>query len=839
MSLLSRFSFVALACLLPLGVSAFFSAPETTRLKRQISLDVLPPQQAQLTVTQTISNPTDQPLSGRFWFPLPAETQSVQFFVDAAGESFEILRETERLEALFSAAKSSGQSRFFRLAAAPFSAIFRSEEFFLPAQKTRQFKLQLLLPLQQQDDFWRADIFTHDSVIDAQTEISASITQAGGVAHFFSNLPPGNALADHSESGSVFLFQQTDWEAPDNLHFWWSSEPEAILAAPGPAGEYVGHFVPRPTPASFETVTLLIDRSGSMSGSVWFRVRELLQFLFSLLSEKSVRVAFFDTKLEWVEPSFVSPDLSWQESFLERLTNVSPVGATDPDAVLSELRETEPSENLIILLTDDPAREAWQQEFSDRRLVIFSFTAAEQAAESSQNWSVPSWRSGGFFQRLFRSAVQLIEKPEILQKWNQLREPVSVTALSPLPQEQEILPETLRQFSEEKSPFFVGRILRDAPDFSLESIGKFLSRSWAERRIAGIFETLLAVAKKGEPLPEDLLDAVLSIGRIFGVETSVFSTETVRDELRDRILSVADTPAFHQEIQQLSQSVGSPGATALFSYRGIPFRFLPSENIWRTISFLEEVRPERLVKIAPFSQAQKELFLEFPEIFSSAFGVGMQTEFCTFFRCFSVRYGHREASLPTDRAFLRDFDPHHWAVPSVVELVQQGVFVPAKNGKLHLDRAIDRGEFLRMLFVLQDPDFSPPENTLETFSDVSREQQYFLPIEFYARTGVVSGYKDGSFRPLQELTRAEAVKILLAADGFIPDPEKLEIGEFNDALGWEKRWVNEAVRRGLVSGYSDGTFRPHREMTRAEAAKVLVEWKKTRNNFNYELQMGR
>ena len=77
---------------------------------------------------------------------------------------------------------------------------------------------------------------------------------------------------------------------------------------------------------------------------------------------------------------------------------------------------------------------------------------------------------------------------------------------------------------------------------------------------------------------------------------------------------------------------------------------------------------------------------------------------------------------------------------------------------------------------------------------------------------------------MQDLTRAEAVKILLAEEGFSPfEISDVETPVFADSVGWERGWVEEAVRRGIVRGYGDGSFRPGVSLTRAEAAKVIVE----------------
>lgn len=87
--------------------------------------------------------------------------------------------------------------------------------------------------------------------------------------------------------------------------------------------------------------------------------------------------------------------------------------------------------------------------------------------------------------------------------------------------------------------------------------------------------------------------------------------------------------------------------------------------------------------------------------------------------------------------------------------------------------------------------------------------------------GFVAGYPDETFKPQREVTRAEFAVLLIRA---------LELGtgvnnksSFKDAIpSWAEPYVALAAERRLVSGYPDGTFRPNDKITREEMASIAV-----------------
>lgn len=89
---------------------------------------------------------------------------------------------------------------------------------------------------------------------------------------------------------------------------------------------------------------------------------------------------------------------------------------------------------------------------------------------------------------------------------------------------------------------------------------------------------------------------------------------------------------------------------------------------------------------------------------------------------------------------------------------------------------------------------------------------------------IVSGYDDGTFRPDAPVNRAEALKILSLATELDPLAMSGTTLSFTDVreMDWFHPYVGAAASRDIVSGYGDGTFRPENLITRAEAAKIIL-----------------
>ncbi|MGE5486154.1 MAG: S-layer homology domain-containing protein [Ignavibacteriales bacterium] len=94
-----------------------------------------------------------------------------------------------------------------------------------------------------------------------------------------------------------------------------------------------------------------------------------------------------------------------------------------------------------------------------------------------------------------------------------------------------------------------------------------------------------------------------------------------------------------------------------------------------------------------------------------------------------------------------------------------------------------------------------------------------------AALGVLAGYPDGTFKPDNNITRAEFAKIACVLAGLSSSGDILKDSpsRFSDvpAGQWYTGWVNLAVSQGYMKGYPDGTFKPSANISNAEVLTVL------------------
>ena len=144
-----------------------------------------------------------------------------------------------------------------------------------------------------------------------------------------------------------------------------------------------------------------------------------------------------------------------------------------------------------------------------------------------------------------------------------------------------------------------------------------------------------------------------------------------------------------------------------------------------------------------------------------------------------------------------------------------------EDGTVRPNGRITRAEVATIFFRLLTDDTRQRNWSSENhFSDVSADKWYNNAVSTLCHMGVLGGYSDGTFRPNAPITRAEFAKIAVSfaqINGFS------EYGYFTDvdSSDWYAPYVDAAKSVGLIEGYSDGSFKPANKITRAEACTIV------------------
>lgn len=145
-----------------------------------------------------------------------------------------------------------------------------------------------------------------------------------------------------------------------------------------------------------------------------------------------------------------------------------------------------------------------------------------------------------------------------------------------------------------------------------------------------------------------------------------------------------------------------------------------------------------------------------------------------------------------------------------------------EDGMVKPQRSITRAEVATIFYRLLEDDVRDDyDTTRNNFSDVTSDSWYNQTVSTLASMGILKGYEDGTFRPNASITRAEFAAI--ATRFFEETGATYEPGTFTDVTGdeWFAGAIMDAVNLGLIGGYEDGTVRPNNNITRAEACAIV------------------
>ncbi|MFW6272594.1 MAG: S-layer homology domain-containing protein [bacterium] len=173
----------------------------------------------------------------------------------------------------------------------------------------------------------------------------------------------------------------------------------------------------------------------------------------------------------------------------------------------------------------------------------------------------------------------------------------------------------------------------------------------------------------------------------------------------------------------------------------------------------------------------------------------------------------------------------HWAQMFIEELILEGV-LDTKHDDFRPDDHLTRAELVKLTVELTEGVLEDLVPDKPSFSDMKKSDWFYNYVETAYALDIIKGYKDNTFRPNQEVTREQAMKIIMSAFNIDMnlDPGSPFIDV--DTLDWSHDYIITAANNCIIKKPFDRRFHPRDSITRAEVTKILANTKMIYNHVS-------
>ncbi|WP_246073071.1 glycoside hydrolase family 3 N-terminal domain-containing protein [Paenibacillus dokdonensis] len=165
-------------------------------------------------------------------------------------------------------------------------------------------------------------------------------------------------------------------------------------------------------------------------------------------------------------------------------------------------------------------------------------------------------------------------------------------------------------------------------------------------------------------------------------------------------------------------------------------------------------------------------------------------------------------------ARFTDLQHSKWAEDGITYMAKRGTVAGYGNGRFMPERNVTRAQSVTfMVRELYSQELQQAAKGM-TYSDVQSTHPFYLEIAIAAKHGLASGFPDGTFHPDAPISRAETAAFLTRAYSLAEGKQPVRLKD--TAQHWAAAPILIMSSNGLIGGYTDGTYRPDRPVTRAE-----------------------
>lgn len=175
------------------------------------------------------------------------------------------------------------------------------------------------------------------------------------------------------------------------------------------------------------------------------------------------------------------------------------------------------------------------------------------------------------------------------------------------------------------------------------------------------------------------------------------------------------------------------------------------------------------------------------------------------------------------KELFHDLQNYDWAVNSISELYEKHVINGTGDGAFQPERTVTRAEFLKM--VVSACNLATGEQHELSFTDCPIEAWYYPYVNTAYQLGIVQGMSEEMFGADREIAREDMAVIcykIMQQKGVSFSTVEQNFTDEDTIAGYATEAVRATASGGIVTGYPDGCFGPHKTATRAEAAVITA-----------------
>lgn len=169
-------------------------------------------------------------------------------------------------------------------------------------------------------------------------------------------------------------------------------------------------------------------------------------------------------------------------------------------------------------------------------------------------------------------------------------------------------------------------------------------------------------------------------------------------------------------------------------------------------------------------------------------------------------------------SLFKDMQSGVWYSQYVNALFKLGIINGYNDGTFKPGNPVTRAEFMKMVTMISG--IKPSVSYGGYFADVPSGHWAWSYIEAAQTSGIVDSKTLANFRPDEPISRAEAAEVIVKASSMAENPAGEPFADITSDF-WCYIPIMTAKNSGIIYGYPDGTFKPLNPISRAEASKII------------------